>query len=195
MGMQTQCPYCATMFIIPVVDPQTLQAAYAQQYGVQYPQQSQQAEPEQQSYLPQELQDIYDPTTAQPGLRDFLDQVAAGEVAAESQAAAEQPAAAEGIDIHAPAVETGEPPESSFLHIPCPNGHELETPPDMLGQEVLCPHCNAQFRLRHQDSREYLAKQEQLDLERGKFWFNWAVAAAVLIGGGLVVLLLAAMAK
>src|SRR5690349_1780314 len=62
--------------------------------------------------------------------------------------------------IAAPAPETPppepeKPAEPELLHIPCPNGHELEVPPDMIDTEVLCPQCNVQFRLRAKDSIEH----------------------------------------
>ncbi|MBC7856804.1 MAG: hypothetical protein IAF94_25520 [Pirellulaceae bacterium] len=86
-----------------------------------------------------------------------------------------------------PVMEEPEAPaEQELLHIPCPNGHELETPLDMLEQEVLCPQCNAQFRLRKKDSVEYKRKKaeaEQLkEIKTGNLWFNIAIVAAVLVG-------------
>ena len=84
------------------------------------------------------------------------------------------------------------PAEPELLHIPCPNGHELETPVDMLDQDVLCPQCNKQFRLRRKDSIEYKAKKERderLRLEKvGNLWLNWAIAAVVLVVLGLITL-------
>jgi hypothetical protein len=87
--------------------------------------------------------------------------------------------------VAAPASPMAAPPEPELLHIPCPNGHELETPVEMLEQEVLCPHCNAQFRLRRKDSVEFKKKKEQeeaLRLEKvGRLWLNWAIVAIVLV--------------
>lgn len=99
-------------------------------------------------------------------------------------------------EASAPVMEAPEPPaEPELLHIPCPNGHELETPLDMLEQEVLCPQCNAQFRLRKKDSVEYKRKKEEADrikeIKSGNFWLNMAIVAAVLVG--LLVLGLVAM--
>ena len=58
-------------------------------------------------------------------------------------------------------------------------------PPEMLEQEVLCPHCGAQFRLRQKDSVEFKRKrqeeQEKKDAKSGKFWFNTAVIVGTLI--------------
>ena len=95
--------------------------------------------------------------------------------------------AAPSSDPQAPVMEAPEPPaEPELLHIPCPNGHELETPLDMLDQEVLCPTCNAQFRLRKKDSREYKRKKaeaEQIkEIKTGNLWFSIAIVAAVLVG-------------
>ena len=54
----------------------------------------------------------------------------------------------------------------AMLHIPCPNGHELEVPPDMVGQDAMCPHCSVQFLLREKDSVEAKRrKQEQMELK------------------------------
>lgn len=90
----------------------------------------------------------------------------------------------------APAPFKPEPAEPELLHIACPNGHELETPRDMLGQDVLCPHCNVQFRLREKDSVEYRRRRAQ-ELERkernaGKMWLNYAIVAAVLVVIGII---------
>jgi hypothetical protein len=78
------------------------------------------------------------------------------------------------------------PPEPEILHIPCPNGHELETPVEMLDQDVLCPECNTQFRLKRTNSIEYKTKkerEEQLRLEKtGNLWLTWAIVAVVLVG-------------
>lgn len=87
----------------------------------------------------------------------------------------------------APVMEPPAPPaEPEVLHIPCPNGHELETPLDMLEQEVLCPQCHAQFRLRQKDSIEYKRKKEEAErireIKAGNFWLNMAIVAAVLVG-------------
>jgi hypothetical protein len=98
------------------------------------------------------------------------------------------------------AFDTGEaapanrPTEPELLHIPCPNGHELETPVEMLDQEVLCPQCNIQFRLRRKDSVEYKRKkelQEKIRLEKaGNLWLNVAIAAVVIVVIGLLALLI-----
>ena len=99
---------------------------------------------------------------------------------------ADDPAAAAN-EPAPPVMEAPEPPaEPELLHIPCPNGHELETPLDMLDQEVLCPQCNVQFRLRKKDSVEFKRKKEETErlkeIKAGNFWLNMAIVAAVLVG-------------
>src|SRR5664280_2174339 len=54
-----------------------------------------------------------------------------------------------------------EPP----VHIPCPSGHQLETPRDMLGQDALCPFCQVRFHLRWEDSIEYREERERREDE------------------------------
>ena len=61
--------------------------------------------------------------------------------------------------------------------------------------DYLCPHCGEQFLLREKDSLEYKRKK-QLETEakehkRGQFWLNWAIAIAVLVLVGLVILIFA----
>lgn len=78
-----------------------------------------------------------------------------------------------------------EPEAERVLHIPCPNGHELETPEEMLNQEVLCPHCGVQFLLRERDSREsreLRERREALELQiKSKMWLNWSIVLAVVV--------------
>ena len=79
------------------------------------------------------------------------------------------------------------------LHIPCPNGHELETPPDMLNEDVMCPHCGVQFTLRERDSIEFKRtqreKREREEHETGQKWFTWAIVIAVVIAVGLITMI------
>jgi len=89
-----------------------------------------------------------------------------------------------------PATEVAQP---KLFHIPCPQGHELETPPEMLGDTVMCPFCGVQFTLRETDSVEFRkkkdAEQELADRKSGNFWLNWAVAFAVIVILGLAALI------
>ena len=77
------------------------------------------------------------------------------------------------------------PPPPELLHIPCPAGHILDTPLDMLDQEVLCPKCGVQFRLREKDSVEFKqkkAEQEEVRMAKlGKAWLTYSIVAVVLV--------------
>lgn len=104
---------------------------------------------------------------------------------------AEQPAPAPAAPQAAtPPAETPAPPpqekqEPRNVRIPCPQGHELQTPMDMVGQEVLCPICGTQFHLRYEDSIEY--KEEQAELRRrraenlNQTALKWSIGTAVAI--------------
>jgi hypothetical protein len=107
-----------------------------------------------------------------------------------------------GFHIHAPPTPPTEPQaspptesrEPQLLHIPCPNGHELESPPEMLDQEVLCPHCGIQFCLRASDSIEHQQRrweeQHRRERQMGQAWLKWAIAVAVLVVLGLLVMII-----
>jgi uncharacterized Zn-finger protein len=86
-----------------------------------------------------------------------------------------------------------QPAQPRFLHIPCPRGDELEVPLEMVGQEVICPHCQTQFRLRDKDSIEHKQKRRQelelKDYKTGQLWMTWAVVIAVAVLIGLAVMI------
>jgi DNA-directed RNA polymerase subunit RPC12/RpoP len=88
---------------------------------------------------------------------------------------------------------TGAVAGPKMLHIPCPNGHTLETPPEMLGEEVICPHCGSQFMLREKDSQEFRRKKKEdqvkRDIKSGKSWLTWAVVIAAMVVIGLIVMI------
>ncbi len=79
--------------------------------------------------------------------------------------------------------------ESEVLHIPCPQGHRLETPAEMLDQEVLCPHCQVRFHLRRKDSEEYKQKKRveraRKEQRKGLVWIIGAVVVVVVVLLGL----------
>ena len=81
----------------------------------------------------------------------------------------------------------------SLLHIPCPKGHELEVPRDMLNQYVECPHCQEQFHLREKDSVEYKKKRQAEEERRwertGQAWMQWSIIIAVIAVLGLITLI------
>jgi len=75
--------------------------------------------------------------------------------------------------------------QQNVVHVLCPNGHELETPRDMLGQDAMCPFCQSQFRLRFEDSvegREEKAKRRAQQEEKlAKAWLNWTIGIAFVV--------------
>ena len=98
----------------------------------------------------------------------------------------------------------GAPAEEKLCHIPCPNPdcpnpHGLPTPQSMLGQDAQCPHCGEIFRLRYEDSFEYA--QERAEYQRrkeeafGKKALNWAIAAAVIVGLGILTMIVITMSE
>ena len=112
-------------------------------------------------------------------------QIQVGPSAAPSEAATPPAAPAEPAKPAEP-----EKKEPRIVRIPCPQGHELQTPMDMVNQDVLCPICNTQFHLRYEDSIEF--KQEQADLRRRKeeelnqAALKWAIIAAVVVVVGIL---------
>ena len=173
MGMQTQCPHCGIVFIIPTV---AVQSTYA-------PQQPEYQAPAYQSYEQPHV-DLHD-LISQPEPEHF--HVPDPEpVQQHAEPASDLLSELEGSE--GPSLLSGDMPPAC-LHIPCPNGHELETPIDMLGQEVLCPHCGAQFRLKNEDSIEFKQLQAVKDARSAEIWFKWAIAAAVVVVLGLLFML------
>ena len=77
----------------------------------------------------------------------------------------------------------------NLLHIPCPNGHELETPLDMIGQRAMCPHCGVEFRLKREKSVEYLRQQEIHRSPPGQVLVSTGDLAASFVGVVLVAMI------
>jgi hypothetical protein len=105
----------------------------------------------------------------------------------------EQPPAAPPAAAEPPAPEPQAPPEPRVVRIPCPNGHELETPSDMFGQQALCPYCNVQFELRYEDSIEARdAETEARRLKEEQFnqaLLKWSIRAAILVGASIFIMI------
>ena len=82
--------------------------------------------------------------------------------------------------------------KEELFHIPCPNGHELEVPREMLEATALCPHCNSQFKLRERDSveanRKKVIREEQQERKTSNSWLNWIVGISVAVVLFLLVL-------
>ena len=94
------------------------------------------------------------------------------------------------------------PPQTGFhvrevdlLHIPCPQcGKVLETPVEMLHQNVVCPGCDAPFCLHLRDSLEYKKKVEQQkriqERRTNRGWLIVSIVVAVLALALVVYLIL-----
>lgn len=87
--------------------------------------------------------------------------------------------------------------EERLVHIPCPAGHELETPFSMIGKDVMCPICQAEFRLHYNRSREHRTEQQQERVRReqkvGRTWMTWSLVAAALVLCGFALMIAISM--
>ena len=85
-------------------------------------------------------------------------------------------------------------PDPNLFHIPCPNGHILETPKEMLGQAAACPYCGVEYRLKKENSQEYrqhqMFQQRAKDRKASNFWFNLTIVFAVVIVIGLLIMII-----
>jgi hypothetical protein len=162
-GQQSQCPLCGAQFIIPAV---TAPVSAAPTPGP----------------VPGEAPNV---AAVEPQQEVPLQNVGQAIVDAELVSEA---TAAEPCDQAGPSVpdDASEPEEPSLYRIPCPSGHELQTPADMLGQQAMCPYCNQQFLLRREDSVEYKAHQAEMRRRReerlNEFWYKWSIRAAIMVG-------------
>lgn len=157
MGQQSQCPMCGSMFVIPMM-------------------------PGAQQFVQPGAQPGFTPPGGFPGMQP-----------AQQPPMQQQPAAAPPPEQRpAPApeppkpAEPEQPPVPKIVRIPCPNGHVLETPSDMFGQQALCPYCNVQFELRYEDSQEYKLQQSE-EKRRKEEEFNtallkWSIRIAIFVG-------------
>ena len=167
-GVQSQCPLCQTMFIIPA------------------------------PIAPAPTSPLPGPADASPAPSDGPQTPFPGVVDTSPTAPGGPQAPFPGVGGTgggAPAAFEMKEPE--LLHIPCPECKEaLETPVEMLDQDVMCPHCDAQFRLRRRDSVEFKRKREQEQIIKehkvGKAWFNWAIIVVVLVVIFLLFLIISA---
>jgi len=179
MGMACQCPQCGITFLIPTLPQQATAAATA-------------VEPEPNWTV----EDFTQPPT--DAVEQFAEQLSGPAPSAppplpDAETPAVQELLAETVPAKADPVDSMGMLEASVLHIPCPNGHELEAPLDMIGHPVICPYCSVQFKLRRENSIEYLQRQESLDQARAQFWFKWTIIISVLVGVGLLVMIIMAL--
>jgi hypothetical protein len=177
-GMQSQCPMCGAMFIIP-----------------QPPAVAPQPDPGFPGIGPNLGIGPLGPSNAPPGGGGFNLGINLPGALAQAPAPDPEPMVAPGIVVAGPGVVSGpaaiepaapaqEDPDP-IIHILCPNGHELETPTSMLGSDAMCPHCEVPFRLRYEDSREYREKKQKEREHReaafGRKALHYAIVAAVVV--------------
>jgi len=173
VGMQCMCPYCGQQFLVP--------APVVGKPGVQ-----------QQSAAP----------TVPAGPAGLAAAAGTQPLQPGSAQAALQPEAATGIaEPRSPAAGLAFIPGAAqgVLHIPCPSGHVLETPREMLGEDAICPFCQVQFRLRYENSIEYRkqrqAERERRELERGRAWMQWSFAIAAVVVIAVMLLIAASVSR
>ncbi len=169
-GQQCKCPYCETVFIVPPpAAPAGPDPSIQSQPGAGFTQTGYEQQP------------AYEEPAAEqfPGIQS-----------------APEFGSSTNPDDPPPQFDVPNSSQQEILHIPCPAGHELETPRDMLGQDALCPYCEAQFQLRLEDSVEYRKEHEEAqmrrDLQLGKSWMYWSIGAAVAVVMGVIVLIVVA---
>ncbi len=204
-GQQSQCPYCGIVFLIPQPNPSaepptTPGTPPTEQPAVPPPSQppSFQAPDAGPPPLqpPQEAAPAFPPP--EPPAAGFQPPATESQVEAGMSdfpgIRTEPKAGRGGAATDVPTTfETPGAADLPIVHVICPNGHQLETPREMLDQEALCPFCQAQFRLRLQDSVEYreeqAKEQARREMRAGQLWLRWAIAAAVVVVLGLILLI------
>ncbi len=164
-GMRCECPHCDILFVIPSASIEPCEAP-ADQADAPLPGDTGEIEIPQIETVPE----IGPPESEEESL-----------------------VVVETDSITPPPIRESADPE--FVHVPCPKGHELRTPVEMLGQEALCPFCKARFQLRYEDSREYRAERARAEALReeklGRLWLTWAIIAAVAVLGGFILMIVA----
>jgi len=182
VGQAAACPFCGTEMLIPSPGNRTQQAELP-------PRGADQSQPD------------HDPAMAATsplgiapdGVGDGMPMGTSGLASAAEmgpEASVGEQSAFAGI---ATGLSSGETTDE-VLHIPCPHGHVLETPPDMLGMPVMCPICRTTFEPQYELSQEYRQKREEMAAraaERAaRFWLHLAIGAAILVLGGLIMLII-----
>jgi len=81
-----------------------------------------------------------------------------------------------------------------LLHVKCPQGHRLEAPCVLDGQDVVCPYCGERFPFAYSESDEFQQEDRRASKtpnqptgHGGVRWQEWAVVALVMAGVGVVV--------
>ena len=77
---------------------------------------------------------------------------------------------------------------ATLLHIPCPNGHVLETPSEMIDQRVMCPECRVEYYARRERSLEQQVEREAADEQRTRLIMQIAILAGCFVAVILIVM-------
>jgi len=193
VGQAAACPFCGTAMLIP--PPKSVRETGP---GISLAPANEQPELRQPSAVASQFD------FALPGSVDSP-RIAATESAPPAENAAGvvesgpnwpsvQPAATfPASQVAGPAVSATVP---EVYHIPCPQGHVLETPREMLGTDAMCPFCQTVFHLTYEASQEYQEKRrreiELAERRAALFWIRLAIAAAILVVGGLIAMIILA---
>ena len=93
-------------------------------------------------------------------------------------------------------------PAATFQTCKPPRGGSTRWPRpvyETMGDEVLCPHCGAQFVLQYSNSVEYQHEQEikqrAHDEKIAKTWFYWAIGATCVVAAMIIGLIVYALDK
>ena len=184
MGRTINCPTCGVLFVVP-----SLTVAPAVQAVPVTP-----VPPPPETTAELVEDDPLDVKVRRRSRRrlDFLEEMAGDEPA---EQAAEESTEEVVVELPAAAAAAFDPTAfgPKLVHIDCPRRHELITPLDTMGQDVMCPHCGDQFRLRYDHTREYLTEhhrnQEVQEEKLGRKWLTWAIVAGVMVLVMLVVMI------
>lgn len=181
VGQPAACPFCGTEMLIPAPGNYTKK--------VESP--SVTVEP------PSHHDSAITPTPPLEIAPDEIGDGMAGAIAGPASTRKEGTDAWVGEEQAFSGIATSSPVEETLdevLHIPCPQGHVLETPPEMLGTTVMCPICRTTFEPQYELSLEYRQKREEMAAraaERAaRFWLHLAIGAAILVLGGLMMLMI-----
>ncbi len=120
------------------------------------------------------------------------DPYAADPYAADPYAADPYAAGLPSGDPFGPANPMGPQVEETF-HLVCPQCKQvMPTPQSMLGQDAQCPFCQSVITLFEEDTLEYQRRREEYLRQKeeriGRKALNWAIAAAILVGVALLVM-------
>lgn len=171
-GQRCKCPYCHSQFLVP------------QASGIPRPDHLPVA-----SALGGDAPSVDDPARAQPaaGPPEPPPDETVPEIRTGGKVGTDSPAEV--------AAQLGlvDAQQRDLLHIACPKGHVLETPREMLGQRAMCPYCQAEFRLRLEDSQEHrrqtAERRQRQEQKLGKAWMHRAIVSAVLVILALVLMI------